>query len=72
VEVIAPGTRVVIGDQKIDGHVSAVTITGGGQVEYKVYWWEGGSRHEEWVTAAEVTRYAEPTTPLRIGFSAGS
>jgi hypothetical protein len=69
VELIAPGTRVRIGDEQFDGFVSGVTIRGRGHVMYEVVYWCGPHRKCEWVEPVEL--HAPPTqpAPIRMGFA---
>lgn len=52
IEVIHPGSRVTIGGD-VEALVLAVMIMTDG-VQYKVAWWDGRERREEWIDPAEI------------------
>lgn len=64
-EVYQCGSRVCL-DRDIEAIVTEILIEGY-SVQYKVAWWDGRARNEQWVNAAEV--FAPQDTPeLQIGF----
>lgn len=71
--VIYPGTKVwlLAPDQQIDAVVIQTMIETGPQVTYKVAWWAGNDRKEQWVIADEIKLPVKsPDTKVRIGFYA--
>lgn len=66
----APGYPVEIGmgGDKFAGIVTAVTIYPY-KVAYKVAWWDGRDRIEEWLTEAEVAPLDHHATKTRVGFA---
>jgi hypothetical protein len=67
--VIAPESRVRIGpDKEISGTVIDVSVRSGGVVQYRVIWWSGNERRNEWLEACEVHQ-EESATVQRIGFA---
>jgi hypothetical protein len=73
-EVLAIGAAVHIGPaagthpDPIAAMVTAVTIRAAGQVVYEVVWWDGRSRHCEWVQPCEITTDG-PARMMTIGFA---
>lgn len=63
-EIIAPGSKVTIGD-KFDAVVLAISIRQA-SVQYEVAWWNGNDRKSAWLEANEVT--PGEVKPLVIGF----
>jgi hypothetical protein len=66
--VLKSGSRVRIGGD-LEGIVLAVTIRRGA-VSYEVAWWDGRTRHTDWLSAAEVALIG-PGTACRVGFLRG-
>lgn len=67
IEVLQPGTEVVIGND-IPGMVSGVMIEFGSQVSYRVVYWDGRVRKSEWLGPGEVYAKAVKPPKLAIGF----
>jgi len=70
-KVFQPGTRVHVGPQHqpLVGMVNKVMIEGkdAPTATYKVSWWDGRTRKEEWFENHEV-RQAGSNQPSKIGF----
>ncbi len=66
IEVISPGTSVVIGSE-ILGSVTGIGIRGKGHVSYEVSWWNGNSHECKWFESFEVEQLTT-TKRLTIGF----
>jgi hypothetical protein len=68
IEVIPPGTQVLIGngDDRITGTVLEVIIGFTG-VQYKVVWWSGRERKEQWMQPLELLMTSPPEKFI-IGF----
>jgi hypothetical protein len=67
--VIAPESQVLIGpDHEIVATVIDVSIRSGGLVQYRVIWWSGNERKNEWLEACEVFPGGSATVQ-RIGFA---
>ncbi|HYE77947.1 MAG TPA: hypothetical protein VEI97_08175 [bacterium] len=67
VRVIRPGSKVALPQAEIiNATVRQVIIGETDQITYQVVWWCGGSRHEQWVSAYEVS--AEVPELLPVGF----
>lgn len=62
------GTVVTIGpkDDGTKGIVAAILISNGTRVQYKIAWWDGRTRHEEWLEAFEIVGKASDR--CTIGF----
>jgi hypothetical protein len=65
--VIAPGSPVLLANDTIKGTVLSVMLSEGNAVTYKVAWWAGNTRNAEWLEAHEV-REARDTQETRIGY----
>lgn len=72
VQVFAPGSKVEIhpGKAPIKGTVLEAAIATGGGVRYRVAWWNGRSRSEDWLEACEVQAAVAGIDPemVRLGF----
>lgn len=71
IEVISPGANVLIGDGKIQGQCVSLSIdpgTDGYRISYKVVWWDGNTRKNEWLEECEV-QAASKGDGLKIGFA---
>lgn len=68
--VIPNGSAVSFGqgDDAIVGTTLSFRVSGSSHVEYEVVWWDGRSRHCEWLAAEELT-VMKPTKQLKVGFS---
>lgn len=66
-EVIMPGSPVLVGNGKIDAKVVRVCIGDKNNITYECAWWDGNQRHEEWLHQAEVLR-TDATAAVKIGF----
>ena len=67
IEVYRIGTKVKIaGDLK--GVVTGIGIYSENQIQYRVAWWSGRKREEEWINRFEITWGEDRTT---IGFAGG-
>lgn len=65
-DVLPPGIPATLADD-VPAPLTAVAVHGAAKlVYYKVVWWDGRNRHEEWVGAPEVVAAGPP--PLAIGF----
>lgn len=68
--VIPNGSAVSFGQggDAIVGTTLSFRVSGSNHVEYEVVWWDGRSRHCEWMAADEITA-SKSTKHLKIGFS---
>ncbi len=71
IKVLPIGCKVHlgIGEERIEGVVEAVQISGegGSRIMYQVAWWNGRVRQENWLESFEL-QDAGSRTPLTIGF----
>lgn len=62
VQIYEPGTKVYLsGDDSASDHplieaTVAVASLQLGRIEYHVYWWTEGKRHQAWITPQEIVR----------------
>lgn len=70
INVFAIGTAVSIGpdDSGIDATITAIGVYPLG-TQYRVVWWNGRERVEEWLTAGECRPRDDESQRLVIGFS---
>ena len=66
--VFPAGTQVVIAGE-ITATIHCVSIRQDTVVSYQVVWWNGRSRHEEWVWASEVAPIFESAPKRTVGFA---
>lgn len=69
-----PGRACEIGpeDEPIDGVVCETSLTGtvvGLAVEYRVVWWQDGTRNEEWLSSCEVRFEDDDVDPHPSGMN---
>jgi hypothetical protein len=70
--VYYPGTKVwlLTPDEQLDAIVIATLIETGPQVTYKVAWWAGNDRKEQWVIDDEIRLpLKSPIDKVKIGFN---
>jgi len=68
--VFPNGTKVMVGNslgESLQGTITGIWVTGNDTVQYRVSWWIGHERREEWMTRDEV-HLPLPGTTTRIGF----
>lgn len=66
---IKPGTKIEI--DGIKAIVTAVMVEANDAISYRVVWWNGNSRHSEWLTESEVGgQDIDPDELQEIGFHA--
>lgn len=65
IEVLPVGTKVCIFDN-IKAIINGIFIGRNHYILYKVIWWDGRSRKEEYITPQEINSLNIPTIP--IGF----
>lgn len=61
-ELIIPnGTKVVIKATGVKGHTVAFCIYGNNEprISYRVIWWSGGERKDDWLDDFEIERYVD-------------
>ncbi len=66
IEVIQVGSPVTLADN-IPARITAILINDKCRVTYQCVWWDGQTRHSEYVEEFEVTR-ADETQGMTIGF----
>jgi hypothetical protein len=67
-KLIAIGSRVRIADN-IPARVRQICISENDYVEYEVVWWDGNTRHTQWLSAFEVKWDSEePYEEIGLGF----
>jgi hypothetical protein len=67
VTAFMPGAAVVLADD-IPAKVLSVQLRVAGALAYEVAWWDGNTRHSQWVEPHEVKAGAGGK-PLRLGFT---
>ncbi len=60
-----------IGDERIQGRITAVSICAQYYVSYEVVWWDGRERKDAWVPEFEVFPVNRDDGKSRIGFGHG-
>lgn len=71
-QVFEPGCNVFLdGLKEPIAFVAAVTIQPGRRIQYQVVWWDGTSRHCEWLEEFELRATANTPT-VQIGFCGGA
>lgn len=60
-DIIPNGTIIEVIGNEIKGTVIEASIAGinNPHIMYKVVWWAGGSRHEEWLESYEIEVYVD-------------
>lgn len=67
IQVIRPGTKVHLVQGEIENAtVTSIQITPGDRVLYKVVWWDGPDRKEQWLESFEVS--IERPEYVQVGF----
>lgn len=64
-KVVCPGQKVQLGGG-VPATVLAVSVGTGDRVQYRVVWWDGRNRRDEWLEECEVDANGAARTP--IGF----
>lgn len=69
IEVLDIGTLVQIGPkgEEIQGVINEISISNGGRILYRVSWWNGRERRNEYLEAYEVVSAKSPS--VKIGFT---
>ena len=68
IEIIAPGSEVLLADGAIPAKVVEVLISEQNHVQYKCAWWSVNTRYCEWLSAFEVEADSDAKT-AKIGFT---
>jgi hypothetical protein len=66
VAAFLPGAAVVLADD-IPAKVLSVQLRVAGALAYEVAWWDGNTRHSQWVEPQEV-KAGKGASPTRLGF----
>ncbi len=67
IEVFSPKTKVKL-VKDIEGLITSILINSKNDVCYKVVWWDGNTRKEEWVKDYEII-YDSYNKKEKIGFT---
>jgi hypothetical protein len=67
VAAFMPGAAVVLADD-VPATVLSVQVRAAGTFAYEVAWWDGNTRHSEWVEPHEV-KPGKGSAPARLGFT---
>lgn len=68
VSCLRPGRRVLL-QGNLEGRVIQALIRENASIQYQVAWWDGRTRHCEWLEAFEVEPDAKSIEmPQRVGF----
>ena len=60
--------EVSVGCDPVRAVITGVTIYPGPQIQYRVAWWSGKTRYEEWLQACEVSQ-PSGRDETKIGFA---
>ena len=63
------GTKVLVGDS-VEATVCEISISKHDRVQYRCAWWDGNTRHSDWLEQHEVTANKDASA-MPIGFSHG-
>ena len=70
--IVLVGPKRGVPSDSIRGTITGIEITDGPSVRYHVSWWDGRTRHHEWLAEFEVFQDESPPERVVIGFLRGS